>query len=138
MQKAQDVFFQAAAQGGEGAMDAARMCLGFRYALEHLDEDYAILLEGERRERTLTLYCLLPGDEIARVTRNLRGTVFFSATLDPLPAMKRLLGGDGEDACFSLPSPFDPRHLAVVRRRIATGYARREDTAARSPRRFAS
>ena len=129
VQKAQDVFFQAAAQGGEGAMDAARMCLGFRYALEHLDEDYAILLEGERRERTLTLYCLLPGDEIARVTRNLRGTVFFSATLDPLPAMKRLLGGDGEDACFSLPSPFDPRHLAVVRRRIATGYARREDTA---------
>ena len=130
-QRAEEAFGLAVQQlaQGEGAADAARMLMGFRYAAEHLDEDYAVLLEGRGRERTLTLYCLLPGREIARVTRGLRGAVFFSATLTPLPAMKRLLGGEEEDACFSLPSPFDPRHLQVVRRRVNTGYDRRESTA---------
>ena len=131
VQRAEEAFGLALQQlaQGEGAADAARMLMGFRYAAEHLDEDYAVLLEGRGRERTLTLYCLLPGREIARVTRGLRGAVFFSATLTPLPAMKRLLGGEEEDACFSLPSPFDPRHLQVVRRRVNTGYDRRESTA---------
>lgn len=116
--------------GGAEAMDATRMLMAFRNATEHLDEDYAVLLEGRGRERTLALYCLLPGKEIARVTRGLRGAVFFSATLTPLPAMKRLLGGEEEDACFALPSPFDPRNLMVVRRRVNTAYDRREGTAA--------
>lgn len=131
VQRAEEAFGLAVQQlaQGEGAADAARMLMGFRYAAEHLDEDYAVLLEGRGRERTLTLYCLLPGREIARVTRGLRGAVFFSATLTPLPAMKRLLGGEEEDAYFSLPSPFDPRHLQVVRRRVNTGYDRRESTA---------
>ena len=132
-QRAEEAFglaVQQLAWGGDAeAVDAVRMLMGFRYAAAHLDEDYAVLLEGRGRERVLTLYCLLPGKEIARVTRGLRGSVFFSATLTPLPAMKRLLGGEEEDACFALPSPFDQRHLAVVRRRVHTGYDRRESTA---------
>lgn len=75
------------------------------------------------------LYCLLPAKEITRVTKTMRGTVFFSATLTPLPAMKQLLGGGEEDACFSLPSPFPPSHLAVVRRRVSTRYLERENSA---------
>ena len=90
---------------GEGseAAEAARMLMGFRYAVAHLDEDYAVLLEGRGRERTLTVYCLLPGREIARVTRGSARFGFFSATLTPLSAMKRLLGGEEADACFALP-----------------------------------
>ena len=132
-QKAEEVLALALQQlaKGEGteAWEAARMLMGFRYAVAHLDEDYAVLLEGRGRERTLTVYCLLPGREIARVTRGLQGSVFFSATLTPLSAMKRLLGGEEADACFALPSPFDPHHLAVVRRRVNTAYDRRERTA---------
>jgi len=94
-----------------------------------LDEDYAILLERHGKERVLTLYCLLPGKEIARITKNLRGTVFFSATLSPLPAMKQLLGGNEEDACFALLSPFPSQNLQVVRKRIDTRYAQRDATA---------
>ena len=111
-QKAEEVLalaLQHLAKGeGTEAAEAARMLMGFRYAVAHLDEDYAVLLEGRGRERTLTVYCLLPGREIARVTRGLQGSVFFSATLTPLSAMKRLLGGEEADACFALPSPFDP------------------------------
>lgn len=122
------------AEGVIGTQEILRICLPFLYACEHLNEDYAVLLEPHGKERVLCQYCLLPGREIARVTRGLRGTVFFSATLSPLPAMKQLLGGDQEDACFSLPSPFPPDHLAVVRRRIATGYEQRVHTAAQVAR----
>ena len=112
-----------------GMSELIRICLPFLYACEHLDEDYAIILERRGKERVLTLYCLLPGKEIARVTKNLRGTVFFSATLSPLPAMKQLLGGAEEDACFALPSPFPKENLQVVRKRIGTRYAQRDATA---------
>lgn len=119
--------------GGEAMAEAGvvlRQCFAFCYAAEHLDEDYAVLLSARGRERELALYCLLPAKEIARVTKAARGAVFFSATLTPLPAMKRLLGGTDEDACFSLPSPFPPERLAVVRKRVSTRYGEREKSAA--------
>lgn len=115
--------------GHTGVQELIRQLLPFAYACEHLDEDYAILLERHGKERTLTLYCLLPGKEITRLTKGMRGAVLFSATLEPLPAMKQLLGGQEEDACFALPSPFPPEHLAVVRQRICTRYEQREKSA---------
>ena len=115
---------------GGGLQELIRICLPYLYAHEHLDEDYAILLEKHGKERVLTLYCLLPGKEIGRITKGLHGAVFFSATLNPLPAMKQLLGGNEEDACFALPSPFPPERLQVIRRRINTRYEKREESAA--------
>lgn len=106
-----------------------RLMLPFLYAVEHLDDDYAVLLSVHGKERTLQLYCLLPGKEIARVTKPMYGTVFFSATLSPLNAMKQLLGGTEEDACFSLTSPFPKEHLKVIRKRISTKYENREQSA---------
>ena len=106
-----------------------KLCFPFLYAVDNLDEDYAILLERHGRDAALSLYCLLPAKQIARVTKPLRGSVFFSATLTPLPAMKQLLGGGDEDACFSLPSPFPSRNLAVVRKRVSTRYTARERSA---------
>ena len=87
-------------------------------------------MEKHGRERTLILYCLWPGTAIAAATRPMRGTVFFSATLSPLGAMKELLGGSEDDACFALPSPFPREHLQVIRQRISTRYADREKSAA--------
>ena len=48
--------------------------------------------------------------------------------------MKQLLGGEEEDACFSLSSPFLSENLAVVRRGIATTYERRTQTAVQAAR----
>lgn len=121
-----------AAPGGANLADifaALRLCLPFLYALERLGEDYAVLQSAHGKERTLCLYCLLPAKDIAAATKGVRGAVFFSATLSPLPAMKELLGGQEEDACFSLPSPFPPENLAVVRRRISTKYEDRRESA---------
>jgi len=130
-QNALDEAIQALPQAGNGMQELIRICLPYLYAHEHLDEDYAILLEKHGKEHVLTLCCLLPGKEIGRITKGLRGTVFFSATLNPLPAMKQLLGGSEEDACFALPSPFPPEHLQVIRRRVNTRYEQREQSAAK-------
>ena len=121
----------ALSSAGSGMQALVRMCLAYLYANEHLDEDYAVILEKHGKERALTLYCLLPGKEIARVTRGMRGAVFFSATLTPLAAMKQLLGGAEDDACFALPSPFAPERWQVIRRSISTRYEKRQETAAR-------
>jgi len=129
-QRVLDEAIAALPQAGAGMQELIRICLPYLHAHEHLDEDYAILLEKHGKERSLTLYCLLPGKEINRITKGLRGTVFFSATLNPLPSMKQLLGGSEEDACFALPSPFPPERLKVIRRRINTRYERREESAA--------
>ncbi|MDD6143871.1 MAG: helicase C-terminal domain-containing protein [bacterium] len=127
VQKALDEAIERA--GEPGVQDMIRLFLPFLYAAEHLDEDYAILTENHGRERTISLYCLLPGKEIARLTKGMRGAVFFSATLQPLEAMKQLLGGNDDDACFALPSPFPPENLAVIRKGVCTRYERREQSA---------
>ncbi len=101
----------------------------FLYAAMHFDARYAALLACRGHDRLLELYCLSPAETIAQVTKGLRGAVFFSATLEPLPAMRDLLGGTADDACFSLPSPFPRDNLAVVRRRVQTRYRHREASA---------
>lgn len=114
--------------GQAGVQDWIRICLAFRYAHEHFDDSYAILSETRGKERRVELLCLLPGAEIARVSKGMRGAVFFSATLSPLPMMRQLLGGSDQDACFALPSPFPSENLTVIRKRICTRYVQRDKT----------
>lgn len=107
-----------------------RICMPFLYAAQRLGSgDYAILWTAHGKERAVCLYCLSPAGEIARITGQQQGTVFFSATLSPLGSMKCLLGGEEEDACFSLPSPFPPENLHVYVRGLSTRYRQRADTA---------
>ncbi len=108
-----------------------RTLCSFSYAAQHFSERYAALLTRRGKERVLELYCLSPAEVIAATTKRLHGSVFFSATLSPLVEMRKLLGGTEEDAIFSLPSPFPPQRLKVVRRRVQTRYAYRENSAAR-------
>lgn len=118
--------------GEAGMQEVIRQGLSFLYASEHLNDDYLILLENYGKEQSLTLLCLSPGKEIARITKHMRGVVFFSATLNPLPAMKKLFGGDEEDACFSLPSPFPASNLCVIRQKLNTRFEQRALTAKRA------
>ena len=113
---------------GERLTDTLSPLLGFTRALRRDPEGYAFLWQGGR-DRTVTAYALDISGYLAEVTERLRGVVFFSATLEPLPAMARLLGGGEEDACFSAPSPFPPERLLVLRHAISTRYRDREQAA---------
>ena len=56
----------------------------------------------------------------------LRGVVCFSATMHPLEDMKLLLGGQEDDACFAMPSPFQPENLLIHQRDVNTRYRYRD------------
>ena len=91
--------------------------------------NYAFLREGSGKNSRLTALCLSVKEHLHRATKGLRGTVCFSATFEPLEVMKELLGGDEEDACLRLPSPFPQENLLTLRLSIDTRYQSREQTA---------
>lgn len=116
---------------GAGACAAQAFSLGmsWQYASTHFCERYAVLTEnGEEGPRVrLLLLCAAP--EILARSQRARGTVYFSATLAPFDAAKRMLGTEQGDACLLLASPFDPAKLHVRIAPIDIRYAVREQTA---------
>lgn len=110
---------------GERLVDTTSALLGFLRARRDDPENYAFIRQG-RRDRTLTAFALNVADYFAQTTERLRGTVCFSATMDPLEDMRKLLGGTAEDACFAMPSPFPKENLLLLRERVNTRYHQRE------------
>lgn len=114
--------------GAERLSDLTGDLLGFVRARRRGETAYAWLWQGEKT-RTVEALALDVASYLQETTGKLSGVVCFSATMEPLAEMKRLLGGTEEDACFAMPSPFPPENLLVVCRKVDTRYARREQTA---------
>ncbi|MBQ6174602.1 MAG: hypothetical protein IJK28_08260 [Clostridia bacterium] len=112
-----------------GLPDAVSDVMGFVRAMRSGDGEPCVIWQGKPNARTLSLRAMEVGEYFARVTAHMRGTVCFSATLHPLDDTRRLLGGGEEDACFSVPSPFPPENLLIVRCPVNTRYKAREQTA---------
>lgn len=91
-------------------------------------EEYAILLSKRGKERTFSALCLYISGYLNKLTARFAGSVFFSATLLPLEQMRTLLGGEEEDACFALLSPFPKERLFTVYLPVNTRYEKRQET----------
>ncbi len=111
--------------------DLPRALLMASAAADRFDDTYALLTEKNGKHTTATLMCLDPAPHLRDVTKKLRGSVFFSATLTPLSAFRDAIGGAEGDALLSLPSPFPEENLLVLRLPVSTRYQARERTAAR-------
>ena len=116
-------------EAGQALGELFLMVIGFIAAAERGLQNYAILCRRQGKERIVKLLCLSVAEHLMDATRRLSGIVYFSATLSPLVAMQKLLGGGEEDACFALPSPFPIENLLVMRHRIDTRYTQRQETA---------
>jgi len=114
---------------GQALGEVYQMVIGFCAAADRGLSNYAFLCAKQGKERAVRLLCLSVAEHLAEVTKKLSGVVYFSATLSPLNAMQKLLGGGEEDACFALPSPFPPENLLVIRHWVDTRYALRRETA---------
>lgn len=139
MQGLADALGEAMAKG-QGAMltDAFSDALSYVQCADRVDETYAILLERDGKEARVRLLCLDPAPYLNGLTAKVRGVVYFSATLTPLPQMRALLGGEEADGMLALPSPFPPEHMRVVRMPIDTRYAQRQRTAPQVARAIAA
>ena len=107
---------------GEGEAELIGDLYAFLRARRRDPGWYAWIREG----RVFSALALEVGGYFREATAGLRGVICFSGTLQPLPEMRRLLGGEEEDACFAMPSPFPPEHLRIRRVDVNTRYAGRE------------
>jgi len=112
-------------EAGEKVGDTLLALLSFLRARRRDASEYAFLWQGAKT-RTVHAFALEVGRYFQEVTAPLSGVVCFSATMDPLEDMKRLLGGEEEDACFAMPSPFPKENLLILQRNVNTRYQQRE------------
>lgn len=132
MEKVVEAASRQLAEGGiQAAADAFSLAVSFQFASGRADERYALLSGGEGKQARLSLLCLNAAPEILAQSGRARGTAYFSATLAPFDAARRMLGSEEGDACLALPSPFDPAQLAARVVPIDIRYAARERTAPR-------
>lgn len=115
--------------GSKPAADAFQMAAAFCFAAERFDSRYALLTEGGARHAALHIQCLDASPEILAVSKRARGTAYFSATLAPFDAIRRMLGSEEGDACLALASPFDVQNLRARVEPVDIRYAARETTA---------
>ena len=116
---------------GTEAAEAFTLAACWRYAAGRFDARYAVLTEGTEKTARIELFLLCAAQDILEKTKRARGTVFFSATLAPFEAAKRMLGSLEGDACLALPSPFDKHQLDARILPIDLRYAAREANAPR-------
>ncbi|NLD34936.1 MAG: hypothetical protein GX653_08515 [Clostridiales bacterium] len=112
-------------------VDSALMqqLLGFQDALRRQQaqpEDYRLFVQPQGREQRAQLLCLHFTPYLREVSAPFCGFVCYSATLSPLTGMRDLLGGEAEDACFELPSPFPPEHLLALSLPVNTRWGARQ------------
>ena len=118
------------AQGaGACAADSFSVAMGYCFAAARFDERYALLASGGEKHAKIELVLLSAAKEILESTKRARGTAYFSATLAPFEAARKMLGSEEGDACLALPSPFDPAQLEARIEPIDIRYASREQTA---------
>lgn len=100
--------------------------LTFVRAAERFEPGDLTLIEGSKGRMRVKLYCVDPAPHLRPALIQAKATVFFSATLTPLPYYQHLLSGHEEDHCLCLPSPFDPENLRVLlAENISTTYRKR-------------
>ena len=92
---------------------AADLAMDWLYTAERFNERYAFLTDGTGDRFEIGLHLMDAAPEILAVSKRARGTVYFSATLAPVPAAMRLLGNLPDDLTLVLPSPFSPDALSV-------------------------
>lgn len=117
-------------EAGERLGDMTTGLWGFLRARRRDEAEYAWLWQG-RKSMRLTAFALEVGAYLQETTAHLTGVVCFSATMEPLADMKLLLGGEEEDACFAMPSPFPRENLLILQEDVNTRYHHRAQAAER-------
>ena len=111
----------------EPLLNAYFAALDFLRVADLFDERYVTY--HEPRNGFVKLFCVDPSFLLAQEQKKSRASVFFSATLTPLPYFRAVLGGEFNDYTLRLGSPFPRENLCLlVDERISTKYKDRADS----------
>jgi len=101
--------------------------LAFIRTSELFDSHYLFLVQRLEKDIMVKLFCVDPSFMMSETLKRGKSSIFFSATLTPLPYYREILGGSPDDALVSLPSPFDTKNRCfLVATDVSTKYQNRE------------
>ena len=113
--------------GYEELLELYFNAFAFLKIAEFYDERYVTYVEKKNKDVVLKIFCLDPSYLLGEAIKRGKSAVFFSATLTPLQYFKEIFGGNEEDYCIRLGSPFDSKNLGLfVSNYISTKYKNRE------------
>lgn len=92
------------------------------------DERYVTYAELEKNDVHMKMFCLDPAYLLQQIQKKFRSTIYFSATLLPLPYFLDMLGGTKEDYVIGIPSPFAREQVEVFVQPLSTRYHDRSHT----------
>lgn len=104
--------------------------LRFLKIYELVDEHYMIYIHRSVDETKIRLYCLDASYFLNNISRRIKSTVYFSATLSPIDYYINTLGGDNnEDPRLLLQSPFNPKNLSIlIAPKVSIKYKNRDNS----------
>jgi Rad3-related DNA helicase len=104
--------------------------LSFLRISELYGPDYITYTDSTSTSLMVKLFCLHPRRLLSEALDRGRASVLFSATLHPLAYFREVSGGQPEDRCIRLPSPFPRENLGIyVYNALSTRYKDRSQTA---------
>ncbi|HWL22271.1 MAG TPA: helicase C-terminal domain-containing protein [Ureibacillus sp.] len=92
------------------------------------DERYVTYVEADSNDVFLKMFCLDPSHLLQQIRKRFRASIYFSATLLPLPYFMDMLGDSKEDYTLAIPSPFAKEQTEIFIQPISTRYRAREHT----------
>lgn len=98
----------------------------FLSVTELYSDEYVTLVESDKNELRVKLFCVNPSKNLANVVRESYSTILFSATLTPLNYYIDLLGGNEESYRMTLSSPFEKDNFKTYGYPLNMRYSQRE------------
>ena len=98
--------------------------------IEFYDETFALYV-SKRNEKdcTINLFCIDPSEHIKRTVDQVKGKIFFSATLSPSEYYIDVIGRYNFNPLLMLPSPFKKENLKLlVAPKVSVRYKNRQET----------
>ncbi len=95
---------------------------------EFYGDNYITYHEKDGSDVKTKIFCLDPSIQLKEGLDRGKSSIFFSATLNPLPFYQDLLGGEENDYLLSLPSPFEPKKMKIIVNNISTYYKDRDES----------
>ena len=120
-----ELHFKDNPQADEDILTMYFAALDYLRVADLFDERYVIYKEPDY----IRQFCIDPAHLLEKEQKKARASIFFSATLTPLPYFQGILGGSsaGDDFTLRLHSPFPRGNLCVIAEvRISTKYRQRE------------
>lgn len=96
---------------------------------ELFDSRYLLFVEKVEKNITVKLFCVDPSFMMNETLKRGKSSIFFSATLAPLPYYREMLGGGPKDALITLSSPFNVNNRCfLVAHDVSTKYQNRDQS----------